>query len=132
MILILKSSINHIFRLWKFHRIIYLWFFFESRKSFYHLFSTCLCVLYCAEVTCFTVFIGIICSLSLTYVLKQLNSARLEGDNIMVNFSHMLNFLHVKWLKVCWPTVFSTSWIKCILLLLSAYKYLKYSKPWIH
>uniref|UniRef100_A0A8C9DSY6 Endophilin-B1 n=1 Tax=Prolemur simus TaxID=1328070 RepID=A0A8C9DSY6_PROSS len=35
---------------------------------------------------------------------SQLNSARLEGDNIMVNFSYMLNFLHVKWLKVCWPT----------------------------
>nr|XP_044994081.1 endophilin-B1 isoform X1 [Jaculus jaculus] len=31
---------------------------------------------------------------------SQLNSARLEGDNIMVNFSHMLNFLHVKWLKI--------------------------------
>ncbi|XP_060058269.1 endophilin-B1 isoform X2 [Erinaceus europaeus] len=30
---------------------------------------------------------------------SQLNSARLEGDNIMVNFSYMLNFLHVKWLK---------------------------------
>ncbi|XP_070448255.1 endophilin-B1 isoform X1 [Equus przewalskii] len=31
---------------------------------------------------------------------SQLNSARLEGDNIMVNFSYMLNFLHVKWLKI--------------------------------
>ncbi|KAF3819663.1 hypothetical protein GH733_015172 [Mirounga leonina] len=30
---------------------------------------------------------------------SQLNSARLEGDNNMVNFSYMLNFLHVKWLK---------------------------------
>uniref|UniRef100_A0A8C6I7J9 Endophilin-B1 n=1 Tax=Mus spicilegus TaxID=10103 RepID=A0A8C6I7J9_MUSSI len=30
---------------------------------------------------------------------SQLNSARPEGDNIMVNFSYMLNFLHVKWLK---------------------------------
>ncbi|XP_078188489.1 endophilin-B1 isoform X8 [Callithrix jacchus] len=30
---------------------------------------------------------------------SQLNSARLEGDNIMVNFSYVLNFLHVKWLK---------------------------------
>ncbi|XP_073090340.1 endophilin-B1 isoform X4 [Manis javanica] len=30
---------------------------------------------------------------------SQLNATRLEGDNIMVNFSHMLNFLHVKWLK---------------------------------
>ncbi|XP_038166893.1 endophilin-B1 isoform X2 [Arvicola amphibius] len=30
---------------------------------------------------------------------SQLNSARLEGDSIMVNFSYMLNFLHVKWLK---------------------------------
>ncbi|KAM4873080.1 endophilin-B1 isoform 7-T11 [Thomomys bottae] len=29
---------------------------------------------------------------------SQLNSARLEGDN-MVNFFYMLNFLHVKWLK---------------------------------
>ncbi|XP_063137516.1 endophilin-B1 isoform X6 [Rattus norvegicus] len=31
---------------------------------------------------------------------SQLNSARPEGDNIMVNFSYMLNFLHVKWLKI--------------------------------
>ncbi|XP_036868345.1 endophilin-B1 isoform X1 [Manis javanica] len=31
---------------------------------------------------------------------SQLNATRLEGDNIMVNFSHMLNFLHVKWLKI--------------------------------
>ncbi|XP_030890278.1 endophilin-B1 isoform X1 [Leptonychotes weddellii] len=31
---------------------------------------------------------------------SQLNSARLEGDNNMVNFSYMLNFLHVKWLKI--------------------------------
>ncbi|XP_045147980.1 endophilin-B1 [Echinops telfairi] len=31
---------------------------------------------------------------------SQLNSARLEGDNIMVNFSYMLNILHVKWLKI--------------------------------
>ncbi|XP_006760863.1 PREDICTED: endophilin-B1 isoform X1 [Myotis davidii] len=31
---------------------------------------------------------------------SQLNSAHLEGDNIMVNFSYMLNFLHVKWLKI--------------------------------
>ncbi|XP_057356376.1 endophilin-B1 isoform X2 [Manis pentadactyla] len=30
---------------------------------------------------------------------SQLNATRLEGDNIMVNFSHMLSFLHVKWLK---------------------------------
>ncbi|XP_055979647.1 endophilin-B1 isoform X1 [Sorex fumeus] len=30
----------------------------------------------------------------------QLNSSRPEGDNIMVNFSYMLNFLHVKWLKI--------------------------------
>ncbi|OBS69707.1 hypothetical protein A6R68_01752, partial [Neotoma lepida] len=47
----------------------------------------------------FGVFMAVMCSLSLTYALKQLNSARLEGDNIMVNFSYMLNFLHVKWLK---------------------------------
>lgn len=77
-------------------------------------------VLYCTEVTCSGVFIGIMCSLSPTYALKQLNSARLEGDSIMVNFSYMLNFLHVKWLKVCWPTVFSTSSVKCLLLLLAA------------
>ncbi|KAK2502808.1 hypothetical protein MC885_010040 [Smutsia gigantea] len=31
---------------------------------------------------------------------SQLKATRLEGDNIMVNFSHMLNFLHVKWLKI--------------------------------
>ncbi|XP_006898288.1 PREDICTED: endophilin-B1-like isoform X1 [Elephantulus edwardii] len=30
---------------------------------------------------------------------SQLNATRLEGDNIMVNFSYMLNILHVKWLK---------------------------------
>ncbi|XP_023365574.1 endophilin-B1 isoform X2 [Otolemur garnettii] len=30
---------------------------------------------------------------------SQLNSSRPEGDSIMVNFSYMLNFLHVKWLK---------------------------------
>ncbi|XP_012880157.1 PREDICTED: endophilin-B1 isoform X2 [Dipodomys ordii] len=30
---------------------------------------------------------------------SQLNSARPEGDN-MVNFFYMLNFLHVKWLKI--------------------------------
>lgn len=77
-------------------------------------------VLYCTEVTCSDVFIDIMCSLSPTYALKQLNSARLEGDSIMVNFSYMLNFLHVKWLKVCWPTVFSTSSVKCLLLLLAA------------
>ncbi|MBN3274483.1 SHLB2 protein, partial [Polyodon spathula] len=29
----------------------------------------------------------------------HLNSSPLEGDNPMVNFSYMLNFLHVKWLK---------------------------------
>lgn len=78
------------------------------------------CVLLCRS-NPFSVFLGIMCSLSLTYALKQLNSARPEGDNIMVNFSYMLNFLHVKWLKVCWPTVFSTSYIKCLLLLLAAY-----------
>ncbi|XP_033875086.2 endophilin-B1 isoform X1 [Acipenser ruthenus] len=30
----------------------------------------------------------------------HLNSSPLEGDNPMVNFSYMLNFLHVKWLKL--------------------------------
>lgn len=34
---------------------------------------------------------------------KQLNLSPPEENNIMVNVSYMLNLLHVKWLKVCWP-----------------------------
>lgn len=39
---------------------------------------------------------------------KQLNLSPPEENNIMVNVSYMLNLLHVKWLKVCWPLVFIT------------------------
>jgi len=59
--------------------------------------------------------------LSFIYALKQLNTSQPEENNIMVNVSYVLNLLHVKWLKVCWPPVFIHFPIKCFLLLSSSF-----------